>query len=173
MPDNAVKLTDEIDREKLLVEVVQGLLMAHARLDSLEKSLADKIFTGFSDQDRSAKIRHTGLEANLTFLGSKSTAIDTFVRAESTKQSQNWNNIQLYLKNWQDSQDKTLANVTKEIQGSASHVASKLESSKSELRDLTTRQVTANRRLLIWLIWLSGIAICCLGAILYTLFLHL
>jgi hypothetical protein len=39
MPEYTPQLSDEIDHRQLLVEIVQGLLMAHARLDAMEDAL--------------------------------------------------------------------------------------------------------------------------------------
>ena len=43
MLDDKLQLSEDVDPEKLLVEIVQGLLMAHARLDQLEASLRQAI----------------------------------------------------------------------------------------------------------------------------------
>ena len=45
MPEEGAKFSDEVDRDKLLVEVVQGLLMAHARLDQMENTLRQAVET--------------------------------------------------------------------------------------------------------------------------------
>lgn len=43
MSQNGTRLSDDVDSDKLLVEIVQGLLMAHARLDCMEDTLRQAV----------------------------------------------------------------------------------------------------------------------------------
>ena len=154
--------------------------MAHARLDQLEASLRQAIkITSLQDCDSFDKNLHdvncrlqkttidTG-KAVTSLLDSQSKA----TRSEYAKQDENWNKLQIFLKDWQTQLDKTNKQIVSQVNSNSLALTEKLKAAEIHILGRTTQEAEANRRLLVWLMALSSISLLLLVAVFFKLFVH-
>lgn len=169
LPQESPQLAENIDADKLLAEIVQGLLMAHARLDRMENALRQELQSVSSREQLAAKEHQNYLLGRLQTLHEAQVGE---AKSESLRQSENWKNLNSFLKNWQARIDQNFAAAAKDMQVGTAQIAEKLASTQSALQELTRQRTETNRRLLIWLVCFSAASLLCLGAIAYKLFIH-
>ena len=180
MLDDKLQLSEDVDPEKLLVEIVQGLLMAHARLDQEEASLRHTIkstsLEHFNEvnkrlHDVDIQLQKTTIDtgkAVTSLLDSQSKA----TRSEYAKQDENWNKLQIFLKDWQTQLDKTNKQIVSQVNSNSLALTEKLKVAETHILGRTTQEAEANRRLLVWLMALSSISLLLLVAVFFKLFVH-
>ena len=181
MLDDKLQLSEDVDPEKLLVEIVQGLLMAHARLDQMEASLQQAIKLTSLEHSNEVNKRLHDVEIRL-----QKTTIDTgkaitslvdsqskTARSEYVKHDENWDKLQIFLKDWQTQVNKTNKEIVSQVNSNSSALTNKLEVATTHIEGKTIQEASANRRFLVWLIVFSAISMLLLGAVVYKLFVQL
>ena len=180
MLDDKLQLSEDVDPEKLLVEIVQGLLMAHARLDQLEASLRQAIkITSLQDCDSFDKNLH---DVNCRL---QKTTIDTgkavesllasqskTTRSEHAKQDENWDKLRIFLEGWPLQLIRGNKEIVSQVTSKSSALSENLSAVQSHILGRTTQEAEANRRLLVWLMALSSISLLLLVAVFFKLFVR-
>ena len=181
MLDDKLQLSEDVDPEKLLVEIVQGLLMAHARLDQVEASLRQAIKSTsleyFNEvnkrlHDVDIRLQKTTIDTGkaVTLLVDSQSKAARFAHA---KQDENWDKLQIFLKDWQTLHDKTNKEIVSQVKSNSSALTIKLEAAETHIEWKIIQEANANRRFLVWLIAFSAISMLLLGTVVYKLFVQL
>ena len=185
MPEEP-RLADDVDPNKLLVEIVQGLLIAHARLDHMETALQANIdhlrtqgvlslAADIKAERLAEQQRFDDLQSRLKHLISSEAAQKSFGQAESTKQSENWKNLLQFLQSFRTASAISAADLKKhttdETKSLSEHLTSvvKLINMSEVKRSAEIRRV---RLLLYWLVFFSVSLIGLLAADTYKLWIR-
>jgi uncharacterized Zn finger protein len=175
------RLADDIDPNKLLVEIVQGLLMAHARLDHMETALQTNInhlriegMPGLAAEVKASRLaeqRHFDeMLGRLIHLISNDAAQKTSELAESTKQNENWKNLQQFLEGFQKASATSATSLKKHTTDETKSLSSQI-SAIVELINTSDANHYANfRQLRITLYWLIFFSASLIGLIAATTF---
>jgi len=187
MSDNAPHLSDEVDPEKLLVEIVQGLLMAHARLDHLETTLTTATDSASRKSLHAAKDHQGALMLRLAGLATGQTAQVDAARADRAAQGEDWKSLNLFLRDWQARLSKADAEAKADAKSNARVVCNSVSASEAAIKAALTRMLTEaaqvnhkeaqkNRVRLGWitalavLSLLAALSLLCLGGVALRMF---
>ena len=180
MPEEP-RLADDIDPKKLLVEIVQGLLMAHARLDHMETALQTNInhlrtngvpsLATDIEANRLAEQRHfDDLQSRLKFLSGNDATQKTFGLAESTKQNENWNNLCQILKGLQKAWSTSTTNLKTHTTDETNFLSKQISGAVELINTSDTNHCADFRQLRIILYWLISLSASLIGLIAVTTF---
>ncbi len=181
MPDNAPHLLDEVDPEKLLVEIVQGLLMAHARLDHLETTLTTATDSASRKSLHAAKDHQEALMLRLGSLATGQTAQVDAARTDRAAQGENWKSLNLFLRDWQVRLSKAEAEANADAKSNARVLGNSISASEAAIKAAVTHMLTKvaqvnyeeaqkNRVRLGWITALAVLSLLCLGGIALRMF---
>jgi hypothetical protein len=172
---NGTKLADDVDADKLLVEIVQGLLMAHARLDQMEVTLRKAVETASLQQVTSFDQKFHDLTPRVKSMSDWQSRFSTRFDTDAKAQGENWKKLGELLQNWQSRSERFNSEVQK-------HVSQERTRTSGEIIDMTRlinnvqasvqEEFRRNRLRLNWVLGLMCPLIGLLGAIAYKLWIQ-
>ncbi len=180
MPDENPQLSDDVDPERLLIEIVQGLLMAHARLDHVEASLRQTIESSsrehFSSLDK--RLQDVDIRTQKTTIDSGK-AVESLLasqsrmtRSEHAKQDENWDKLRIFLEGWPLQLIRGNKEIVSQVTSKSTALSENLSAAQTHILGRVTQEAEANRRLLVWLIALSSLSLLLLVCVAFRVFAH-